>query len=71
MTIQQTTAIVFVTEDGVTHTSREDAIEHQFRTAIDKWSMAACYSGMSREDVVTAIVDDRSRLAAIFKEYMG
>ena len=70
MTIQQTTSIVFITEDGVHHTTHEDAVEHQFRVHIERWSQASCYSGMSREDVVTAIVDDRARLAAIFKEYV-
>lgn len=69
MTIKETTATVFVTEDGVQHATKQDALDHQFAQAIEKWAMRNCYTGMDRADVVLAIVDDKVRLAAIFKEY--
>lgn len=61
---------VYVTEDGERHATREAAVEHEFTIALRKWADANCYTGMSREDVVQAMTEDRLRLAAIFKEYV-
>lgn len=71
MTIKETTATVYVTEDGVTHASIEDAREHQFRQQLEKWTEANCWTGMSASDVADAIIGDKIRLAIILKEYLG
>lgn len=69
MTIRETTATVFVTEDGEQHATKQDALDHQFAKDVERWARANCYTGMTAEDVVNAIVEDKVRLAAIFKEY--
>lgn len=70
MTIREAQATVYLTEDGVQHATIEDAREHQFTQAIAKWAEATCYSGMDSDDVVSAVLENRVRLAAIFREYV-
>lgn len=68
--IREKKATVFVTEDGTEYTSRKEATEHEFRRRIRKWCQANCSFGMSEDEIAAAMIEDKVRLADIFREYM-
>lgn len=70
MTIRTRPATIFIAEDGTEYTTRKDAAEHSFRLAVRKWCAANCYFGMSEDEIAQAMIEDKVRLAAIFREFM-
>lgn len=70
MTIRTRPATIFIAEDGTEYTTRKEAAEHSFRLAIRQFCAANCYFGMSEDEVASMMIDNKVRLADIFKEFM-
>lgn len=70
MTIRTRPATIFIAEDGTEYTTRKEAVEHSFRLAIRKWCAATMSFGMTEDEIASAMIEDKVRLAAIFREFM-